>query len=95
MTNQQQQQLGFMLENERGWVSSSLFFYSLVRLGIDPAKYYIPVGVISPEFLADYTDTLIWDLAKANRNEYYTYAFKIAQTLKRWAENRHIVHIVL
>lgn len=89
---------GFLIEGERGWVSSSLFFHSLLQLGIKPDAYYIPVGlVLSAEEILYYTDSLIWELAKADRTgkqEHYDYVLKISEVLRDWGRKGLIIHVV-
>jgi hypothetical protein len=92
---------GYLLENEMGWVSSSLFFHSLLKLGIRPDPYFLPVGmVVSPEEITYYTGELQKDLdslATQHRkldNDLYVYVQQIVDILARWGSRGHIVHVV-
>lgn len=96
---------GFLLDNEKGWLSSSLFFHSLIKIGINVDQYYVPAGMIlAPEEVSYYASALIEDLQweKPNRlrsqeirnTDHWQYAMKISKILKTWGENKHVVHVV-
>jgi hypothetical protein len=88
--------VGFLLENEAGWISSSLFFLSLEQLGLDTPQYYLPPGtILSAREVTIYANDVVWQLATTEvSNEYYKYALDICRRLRNWGERGHIVHVV-
>jgi hypothetical protein len=89
--------ISFLLENERGWLSSSLFFYSLEQLGINATRYYIPKGIVlAPEEVRYYVMELSKDLRKAQGKDkkYIDYVAQILTTLNSWGNKNYVVHVV-
>jgi hypothetical protein len=91
----------FLRDDTKNWVSSSLFFMSLNKLGVNCEDYYIPVGVeCSNEQLLYYTDHLLdaigrlefsgGDRFKADRD----FVRKIAFILRAWAREGHGLRVV-
>lgn len=90
---------GFLLENERGWLGSSLFFHSMLRLGIRTEPYYIPPGIVlSPEETTYYANSILSEAAfmlpADKESEAWQYIETICRTLKGWGEKNYLVHVM-
>lgn len=88
----------FLRGDERRWISSSLFFHCVERLGLQARIYYIPVGVVvTPTELIYYAAHLraeLDTLPKTCDEQAYAYAQNVCTLLRRWAQEGHSVLVV-
>lgn len=89
----------FLREDSRNWVSSSLFFLSLNKLGVNCERYYIPVGVeCSNAQLSYYVEHLLDEIAQLEftdgNKEHKDYVRKIAFILRAWSREGHGLRVV-
>jgi len=96
----------FLRDDAKNWASSSLFFMSLVKLGVNVDKYYIPIGVsCSNAQLIYYADILLDEVARLEFKEepsmgreefkaHRDYIRKIAFILRGWGKEGHGVKVI-
>lgn len=90
----------FLREDEKCWVSSSLFFHCVSKLSLQDDVYYLPAGsTISPTELRFYVSALESQvkLVKVPYNEEahqaLEYVKKVCTILKTWADSGFAVHL--
>ena len=90
----------FLRDDEKGCVSSNLFFMCINRLDLNDKIYHIPSRVkVSHEELTYYVDHLLDKLKSVSRNtpeeaEAFNYVTMVANVLKSWADGGHGVTVV-
>jgi hypothetical protein len=85
----------FLLEGERGWIGASRFFEALEKLNISRILYSVPIPyVFSASELEYYVDTLENELRGKPINDYNLYIKQICSSLRKWALDGLVVHVI-